>query len=180
MSLNALPFSYLDDNEFAAVIYEFRNGPVRFDPERLSNLSINPLTCYFEWFLVRSDDLNPDIHFNIDGGCSYFVEEKFNDTLQNETMISHEQSNHLSFFHLNIRTLQNKVDELSTLLSTLNIKLCVVGITGYRIHHLESTLMVITLFTKIALPKQVEVWVCMCQTILILEFAQIFMLMNMR
>ena len=121
MSLNALPFSHLDDNEFAAVIYEFRNGPVRFDPERLSNLSINPLTCDFERFLVRSDDLDPDIHFNIDGGCSYYVEDKFNDTLQNETMISREQSNHLSFFHLNIRSLQNKVDELSTLLSTLNI-----------------------------------------------------------
>ena len=29
MSLNALPSSHLDDNEFAAVIYEFRNGPVR-------------------------------------------------------------------------------------------------------------------------------------------------------
>ena len=83
MSLNALPFSHLDDNEFAAVIYEFRNGPARFDPERLSNLSINPLTCDFELFLVRSDDLNPDIHFNIDGGSSYYnVEDKFNDTLQ--------------------------------------------------------------------------------------------------
>ena len=40
--------------------------------------------------------------------------------------------------------------------------------------------MVITLLTKIALPKRVEVLVCMCQTILILEFAQIFMLMKMR
>ena len=103
MSLNALPFSHLDDNEFAAVIYEFRNGPVRFDPERLSNLSINPLTCDFERFLVRSDDLDPDIHFNIDGECSYFVEDKFNDTVQNETMISREQSNHLSFFHLTFK-----------------------------------------------------------------------------
>ena len=34
-------------NEFAAVIYEFRNGPARFVPGRLSNLSINPLTCDF-------------------------------------------------------------------------------------------------------------------------------------
>ena len=59
MSLNALPFSHLDDNEFAAVIYEFRNGPVRFNPERLSNLSIIPLTCDFERVLVRSDDLDP-------------------------------------------------------------------------------------------------------------------------
>ena len=107
------------------MIYEFRNGPVRFDPEILSNLSINLLTCDFERFLVGSGDLDPDIHFNIDGN----VEDKFNDTLQNETMISREQSNHLWFFHLNIRSLQNKVDELSTLLSTLDIKFSAVGIT---------------------------------------------------
>ena len=44
-------------------------------------------------------------------------------------MINREQSNHLLFFHLNIRSVQNKVDELSTLLSTLNIKFSVVGIT---------------------------------------------------
>ena len=98
MSLNALLFSHLDDDEFTAVIYEFRNGPVRFDPERLSNLSINPLTSDFEQFLVRSDDLDPDTHFNIDGRCSYLVEDKFNDILQNDTTISREQSNHLSFF----------------------------------------------------------------------------------
>ena len=64
MSLTTLPFSYLDDSDwFAAVIYEFRNGPVHFDPERLSNLFINPLTSDFERFLIRSDDLDPDIHF---------------------------------------------------------------------------------------------------------------------
>jgi len=63
MSLIALPFSHLDDDEFTAVIYEFRKGPVRFDPEGLSNISLNP-----------------------------------------------EQSNNLSFFHLNVRSFQNKVD----------------------------------------------------------------------
>ena len=88
MSLNALPFSLLDDDELTVVIYEFRNGPVHFDLERLSSLSISPLTSDFERFLVRSDDLVPDIHFNIDGRCSYFVEDKFTDVLQNETAIS--------------------------------------------------------------------------------------------
>ena len=96
---------------------------------RESSLSINPLTSDFERFLVRSDDLVPDIHFNIDGRCSYFVEDKFTDVLQNETAISREQFNRLSFYHLNIRSLQTKVDELSTLLSVLNIKFSVVGIT---------------------------------------------------
>jgi len=76
MPLSALLFSYLDDDEFTMVIYEFRNGPVNSDPERLSSLSINPLTPDFEQFLVRSDDLDPDIHFNIDGQCSHFIEDK--------------------------------------------------------------------------------------------------------
>ena len=40
MPLNALPFSHLDDDEFTAVIYEFRNGPVHFDRERLSSLCL--------------------------------------------------------------------------------------------------------------------------------------------
>ena len=123
MSLTVLPFSHLDDDEFTAVFYEFRNGPVRFDPERLSNLhvSINPLTSDFERFLVRSDDLDPDTHFNIDGRCSCFVEDKFNNILQNETAVNREQSNHLSSFQLVIRSLRNKVDESSTLPSTFNI-----------------------------------------------------------
>ena len=97
-------------------------------------------------------------------------------------MIIREQSNHLSFFHLNIRSLQNKVDELSTLLGTLHIKFSVFGITETWLQDssLGVNIMVITLLTKIALPKRVEVLVCMCQTILILEFAQIFMLMKMR
>ena len=88
---------HLDDDEFTAVIYEFTNRPVHFDPERLSSLSINPLTSDFERFLVQSDDLDPDIHFNFDSRYSYFVEDKFNNVLHNETAISREQLNHLSF-----------------------------------------------------------------------------------
>lgn len=74
------------------------------------------MTCDFEWLLVRFDDLDPDIHFNIDGGCSYYVEDKFNDALQTDTTTSS-------------KSLQNKADELSTFLSTLNIKFSIVGIT---------------------------------------------------
>ena len=103
---------------------EFRNRPtcIHFDHERLSSLSINPLTSDFERFLVRSDDLDPGIHFNIDGRCSYFVEDKFNEFFKTKLRSVHEQLNHLSFFHLNIRSLQNKVDQFSTLLSILNLK----------------------------------------------------------
>ena len=48
-------------------------------------------------------------------------------------MISCEQSYHPSLFHLNIQSLQNMV-ELSTLLTTLDIKFSIVGvdIDGYN------------------------------------------------
>lgn len=74
-----LLFSYLDDNDFVVVIYEFRNGFVYFDFERLFNLFINFLSFDFEWFLICLDDLDFDIYFNIDGGCFYYVEDIFND-----------------------------------------------------------------------------------------------------
>lgn len=41
---NILTFSYLDDNEFATVTYEFQVGPVPFDFDRLSKLFINLLS----------------------------------------------------------------------------------------------------------------------------------------
>jgi hypothetical protein len=41
--MHALPFSYLDDDEFEFLLYEFANGPVRFDEDRLSCLVFNPL-----------------------------------------------------------------------------------------------------------------------------------------
>ena len=87
---------------------------------------------------------------------------------------------HLSFFHLDIRSLQNKADELSTLLSTLNIKFSVAGITETWLQDSSLGVNIDGYNFVFALPKRVEVWVCMCHTILILEFAQIFMLMKMR
>ena len=56
----------------------------------------------------------------------------------------------------------------------------VVGKPGYRIHHLESTLMVIILFTKTAVSDRVEVLVCIYRTTLITEFAQTSMLTKTR
>ena len=51
MSLTTLPFSHLDDSDFSAVIYEFRNGPVHFDPERLM------LFCETKAILIITKDI---------------------------------------------------------------------------------------------------------------------------
>ena len=44
---NAFPFSDLDYESHLFTIYEFQNGPIVYDQNRLSNLLFNPL------FLVR-------------------------------------------------------------------------------------------------------------------------------
>ena len=51
MSVNALPFSHLDDNKFAAVIYEFRNEPVRISQGL--NLSSRKINYTFERYLLN-------------------------------------------------------------------------------------------------------------------------------
>ena len=40
---NTFPFSYLDDESFLLTIYEFQNGPIVYDQDRLSTLLFNPL-----------------------------------------------------------------------------------------------------------------------------------------
>ena len=120
-----LPFSHLDADDFVSVIYELRVGPVRFDFDRLSSLFINPLTSDFERFLARSDDLDPDVHFNVDGCCSFYVEDKLNEMLRKEFFLDSQ----FALLHLNVRSLQNKVDDLSFFLSSLNVKFSVIGIT---------------------------------------------------
>ena len=61
-SNNILPFSHLDDEEFALILYELQNGPAHYDYDRLSQLLFNPLTSNFNRFLIRSEDIDPDAH----------------------------------------------------------------------------------------------------------------------
>ena len=62
---------------------------------------INPLTSDFERFLARSDDLDPDVHFNVDGCCSFFVEDKLNEMLRKEFF----RDSQVALLHLNVRSL---------------------------------------------------------------------------
>ena len=52
-----LPFSHLNDDEFNLVLYEFANGSVRFDEDRLSSLIFNPLLFDYNNNLAMWADL---------------------------------------------------------------------------------------------------------------------------
>ena len=120
---NILPFSHLDDEEFALMLYELQNGPAHYDYDRLSQLLFNPLTSNLNRYLIRSEDTDPDAHVNIEIRC--YVEDKFNEALQSQFV----SENYFSIFHLNVRSLQNKLDDLTALLTSLDVKFSIVGIT---------------------------------------------------
>ena len=82
-----LPFNALDDYSFYLAIYELQYGPVRHDPERLSRLNYDPLFSSHNLSLTRSYDIDPDVNFGTDNvHCDYYIEDKFNEMLRNESM----------------------------------------------------------------------------------------------
>ena len=125
---HTLTFNALDNYSFNLSIYELQHGPVRYDPERLSSLNYDPLFSSHNLSLTRSDDIDPDVNFGTDDvHCArdYYIEDKFNEMLRNDNLWDED----FSLLHLNIRSLQRNVNNLSILLTYLNIKLSLIGLS---------------------------------------------------
>ena len=123
---HTLPFNALDDYSFNLAIYELQHGPVRYDPERLSSLNYDPLFSSHNLSLTRSDDIDPDVNFCTDDvHCDYYIEDKFNEMLRNDNLCDED----FSLLHLNIRSLQRNLNSLSILLTCLNIKFSLIGVS---------------------------------------------------
>ena len=88
-------------NEFALALYEFNNGPVHYDHDRLVDLAFNPLISTIDQHLTCSDDLDPDLHFNTNSRCDYCNEDKFNNILSKDG----QSDSNFSILHLNVRSL---------------------------------------------------------------------------
>ena len=41
--MEELPFIHLNEEDFRLAIFEQLNGPIRYDPDRLASLRLNPL-----------------------------------------------------------------------------------------------------------------------------------------
>ena len=113
-------------------------GLVNYDPERLASLKFNPLLCEsFKNFSLCKDN-DPDTNFYSNSfDCEYYTEISFNNMLaeiKNRLNFNiyndrNSFSNNLSFLHLNIRSIKNKIDNFSNFLGRLNIKFPVIGIS---------------------------------------------------
>ena len=127
-SIEELPFSHLNEEDFRLAMFEQLNGSVRYDPDRLAGLRFNPLLSEtYKKFSLCSDQ-DPDANFFSElPDCEYYIEDKFNDMLQQKNISG--ANNCLSILHLNIRSLHRNLDSLTTLLKNVDLRFSFIGIT---------------------------------------------------
>jgi hypothetical protein len=63
ISMNPLPFSDLDDDGFLLTLYEFQNGSITYNQDRLGTLFFNPLLLNTRHHLALNSNLDPDENF---------------------------------------------------------------------------------------------------------------------
>ena len=84
---SALPFYDLDDESFLLCLYEFENGTITYDEDKLSSLFFNPLLLKNKHHFALNYNLDPDenfLHELNNTSCDYYVEDQFNEMLRKE------------------------------------------------------------------------------------------------
>ena len=83
-----LPFSYLDDDEFQQILFQLKNGPVRFDENRLSTLIFIPLRYDFNNAVGLCSDLDANTNFydKVSQSCDYFTEQTLNSSFDKKSL----------------------------------------------------------------------------------------------
>ena len=94
----------------------------------MASLSFNPLLHNIRTNLACSFDLDPDTNLRdlFSDDCEYFIEDQFNDMLSSEDS---RICDSFSLLHLNIRSLQCNASKLTDLLSNVNLKFSLIGIS---------------------------------------------------
>ena len=115
-SKDLYPFSSLNDSEFHKTIQgkKIKFLTVAKKRSRNENTLLNKL----------SDAINDE---NIDNSSSYFDESDFNKNFPKDLFDG------TNFFHMNISSLCRNFDDLHTLLSEINLKFDIIGITETRL-----------------------------------------------
>ena len=129
-----LPFCQLDD-EFSLAVFELINGTVHFTEDRLFSLKFNP-SLSLHRSLALSSDLDPDLNFFYDSNESdYYTEDQFNDQFLKKM----PNTQCLSFLHLNIRNLSRNIDSLTNMMTEINAKFSVIGISETWLQDISHT-----------------------------------------
>ena len=126
---DTFPFSDLDDESFLMTIYEFQNGPIGYNEDRLSTLYFNPLLLNSKHPLAVDNDLDPDEHLPDQSNsipCEYYIEDQFNKMIRNECRFANLG---FSTLHLNIRSIYKNRSRFTDWLHGLDITFSAIGIT---------------------------------------------------
>ena len=110
---------------------------IRFDPDMLASLKFNPLLCESIKNFSLCEDNDPDANFYLNSSnCEYYTEDSSNNMLgeeKNRLNVNQNDRNsfskNLSFLHLNIRSITNKIESFSNFLERLKIKFPIIGIS---------------------------------------------------
>ena len=87
--------------------------------------------------LALSSDLDPDLNFFYDSNESdYYTEDQFNDHFFLKKMLNIQC---LSFLHLNIRNLSRNIDSLTNMMTEINAKFSVIGISETTLQDISHT-----------------------------------------
>ena len=125
-----LPYNHLNnDDDFKCAIME----GMLYNEIQISEMS-NKLFCPFEinqGIEMPLTEMDPDMQFYSDShyiqnlNCDYYLEGKFIKEIEDYST----KGNHLSLFHLNIKSLPKHYDELQIFLKSLEHKFSIVGLT---------------------------------------------------
>jgi len=116
------PFHNLDDDLFKIALYELKNGPISYDPDKMDSLFYNPIFDRDTYLRDRIADLDPDVnHSNYTGNCEFSTVDELNERLSTNL--------NFSIFHLNVRSLVKNHEDLSHLLANIDHKFSVLAIT---------------------------------------------------
>ena len=94
----------------------------------MASLSFNPVLHNIRTNLARSFELDPDTNLRdlFSDDCEHFIEDQFNEMLSSEDS---RICDSFSLLHLNIRSLQCNASKLTDLLSNVNLKFSLIGIS---------------------------------------------------
>lgn len=120
-------FNHLNDDDFYNIInlkYNLHENTI----SHIQNCNFNPFSLNNDSDIHANNNIDPDsnnlLKHIYEDSCKYYLEQNFNELVQQNNL-----SSELSLIHLNIRSLKNKHDELCNYLASLHLTFSIIGLT---------------------------------------------------
>ena len=108
-------------------LFELEHGQIRYSPDRLATLSFNPLQLNSKNHLTLTRNIDPDDTFQqLNSSCEYYIEDQFKEMLVKKCRTANTK---LSVLHLNIRSINKNLSELTDFLQVLDYQFHAIGIS---------------------------------------------------